>query len=134
MTHTGTEKRMKIGVFSRLADRTLSGQPVRFCDIRELAVAAEAVGLDSFWLPDHFIYRPHEADQIGCWEVLTFLSALASVTTKIALGSLVAATSFRNPALLAKMADALDEIADGRFLLIGSADWQFVLIGSADEC
>jgi probable F420-dependent oxidoreductase len=116
---------MKIGAFSRTGERTLNGQRVRFNDIKELAVAAEAVGLDSFWLPDHFIYRPHEPDQLGCWEVFTFLSALASVTATIALGPFVAATSFRNPALLAKMADALDEIAGGRFILgLGAGNWE----------
>ncbi len=125
MMQHGTKRRMKIGAFSRTGERTLNGQPVRFSDIKELALAAEAVGLDSFWLPDHFIYRPHEPDQLGCWEVFTFLSALASVTTKIALGPFVAATSFRNPALLAKMADALDEVAGGRFILgLGAGNWE----------
>src|SRR6185312_12985180 len=116
---------MKIGAFSRTAERKLDGQRVRFSDIKDLAAAAEAVGLDSFWLPDHLIYRPHEPDQLGCWEVFTCLSALASTTSKIALGSFVAATSFRNPALLAKMADTLDEISNGRFLLgLGSGNWE----------
>ncbi len=125
MTQDGIGRRMKIGAFSRTGEQTLDGQRVRFNDIKELAVAAESVGLDSFWLPDHFIYRPHEPDQLGCWEVFTFLSALASVTSKIALGPLVAATSFRNPALLAKMADALDEISDGRFILgLGAGNWE----------
>ncbi|HEY8292734.1 MAG TPA: LLM class flavin-dependent oxidoreductase [Thermomicrobiales bacterium] len=118
-------QRMKIGAFARTGERTLDEQRVRFTDIKELAVAAEAVGFDSFWLPDHFVYRPHEPDQLGCWEVFTFLSALASVTTTIALGPFVAATSFRNPALLAKMADALDEISDGRFILgLGAGNWE----------
>ena len=125
MMQDGIGRRMKIGAFSRTGERTLNGQRVRFSDIKELAVAAEAVGLDSFWLPDHFIYRPHEPDQLGCWEVFTFLSALASVTSKIALGPFVASTSFRNPALLAKMADAMDEISDGRFLLgLGAGNWE----------
>jgi len=125
MTQGGIGRRMKIGAFSRTGERTLDGQRIRFNDIKERAVAAEAVGLDSFWLPDHFIYRPHEPDQLGCWEVFTFLSALASVTTTIALGTFVAATSFRNPALLAKMADALDEVSGGRFLLgLGAGNWE----------
>ena len=125
MAQNGTGRRMKIGAFSRTGERTLDGQRIRFGDIKELAVAAESVDLDSFWLPDHFIYRPHESDQLGCWEVFTFVSALASVTSKIALGTFVAATSFRNPALLAKMADALDEIAGGRFLLgLGAGNWE----------
>lgn len=116
---------MKIGLFSRTGERTLYEERVRFGDIKDLALTAEAVGFDSFWLPDHFVYRPHEADQLGCWEVFTCLSALASATSTIALGSFVAATTFRNPALLAKIAATLDEISDGRFLLgLGAGNWE----------
>ncbi len=50
-------------------------------------------------------------------------SALAAVTTRIALGTLVACTSFRSPALLAKIADTLDEISGGRVLLGLGAGW-----------
>jgi alkanesulfonate monooxygenase SsuD/methylene tetrahydromethanopterin reductase-like flavin-dependent oxidoreductase (luciferase family) len=125
MAQDGSVRRMKIGAFARTGERTLHGQRVRFNDIKELVLTAEAVGFDSFWLPDHFIFRPHEPEQLGCWEVFTFLSALASATTTIALGPLVAATSFRNPALLAKMADSLDEIAGGRFILgLGAGNWE----------
>lgn len=125
MTQDGSGQRMKIGVISLLGERTLNGQTPQFSDIKELVVAAEAFGLDSFWLPDHFIYRPHEPDQLGCWEVFTFLSALASVTSTIALGPLVASALFRNPALLAKMAGSLDEIAGGRFILgLGAGNWE----------
>jgi len=125
MAQDGSGRRMKIGAFARTGERTLHGQRVRFNDIKELVLTAEAVGFDSFWLPDHFIFRPHEPEQLGCWEVFTFLSALASATTTIALGPLVAATSFRNPALLAKMADSLDEIAGGRFILgLGAGNWE----------
>ena len=49
------------------------------------------------------------------------LSALAAVTTRIELGTIVACTSFRNPALLAKMAVTLDEISGGRPILLGLA-------------
>ena len=116
---------MKIGAFSRTGERSLTSPRVRFGDIKELALAAEAVGFDSFWLPDHLIYRPHEPDRLGCWEVFTILSALAGVTSTIALGPLVAATSFRNPALLAKMAASLDDIAGGRFILgLGAGNWE----------
>src|SRR5581483_10879428 len=57
------------------------------------------------------------------WETFTMLSALAAVTTKITLGTIVACTSFRPPALLAKMADTIDEISDGRFILGLGAGW-----------
>lgn len=125
MAQGGTGRRMRIGAFARTGERTLDERRVRFGDIKDLALAAEAVGFDSFWLPDHLIYRPHEPDQLGCWEVFTFLSALAGVTSTIALGPLVAATPFRNPALLAKMADSLDEISGGRFILgLGAGNWE----------
>jgi probable F420-dependent oxidoreductase len=88
-----------------------------------MAVAAENVGLDSFWLADHFIFRSPGSDETGQWEALTYLSALAAVTSRITLGPMVVATSFRSPALLAKMADALDEISGGRFVLGLGSGW-----------
>ena len=88
-----------------------------------MAQISEQVGFDSLWLADHLIYRfPNEAESAP-WETLTMLSALAAVTTRITLGTLVLSTSFRPPAMLAKMADALDEISEGRFILGVGAGW-----------
>ena len=116
---------MKIGTFSRTGERTLLGQTPRFGDLRAIARTAQSVGLDSYWLPDHLVFRPHEPEQLGCWEVMTFLGGLAAATERIALGPLVAATTFRNPALLARMADSLDEISGGRFILgLGAGNWE----------
>ena len=83
----------------------------------------EQIGIDSFWTADHLVYRFPGEEERGCWEVFTFLSALAAVTTRLTLGPLVACNSFRNPALLAKMADSLDEISNGRFILGLGAGW-----------
>src|SRR5437588_3146547 len=113
MTSGVTGRRMKLGVMPSLGEGSLAGATPQYSDIQEMAQTAEAIGLDSFWLADHLIYRYPDRDENGCWEVFTFLSALASVTSRIALGPLVACTSFRNPALLAKMADSLDEISGG---------------------
>lgn len=88
-----------------------------------MAQAAEQSGLDSFWLADHLIYRFPGQDELAPWEAFTMLSALAAVTTRIEIGSIVACTSFRPPALLAKMADTLDEISSGRFILGLGAGW-----------
>ena len=123
MAEATTGRRMRLGTMPSLQQGSLRGATPRYRDIQELALTAEALGLDSFWLADHLIFRRPGGDHVGTWEGFTFLSALAAVTTRLALGPLVTCTSFRNPALLAKMADSLDEIADGRFILGLGCGW-----------
>ncbi len=120
---TTPQQRMKIGIVLDIVEGSLDGRTPTFRDLREMAQIAEQVGLDSIWLADHLIYRfPNEAESAP-WEALTMLCALAAVTTHITLGTLVVCTSFRPPAMLAKMADALDEISGGRFILGLGAGW-----------
>jgi alkanesulfonate monooxygenase SsuD/methylene tetrahydromethanopterin reductase-like flavin-dependent oxidoreductase (luciferase family) len=121
--HTTPQQRMKIGITLDISEGSLNGRTPTFQDLREMALVAEQVGLDSLWLADHLIYRfPNQAESAP-WEALTMLSALAAVTTHITLGTLVICTSFRPPAMLAKMADALDEVSGGRFILGLGAGW-----------
>jgi alkanesulfonate monooxygenase SsuD/methylene tetrahydromethanopterin reductase-like flavin-dependent oxidoreductase (luciferase family) len=51
------------------------------------------------------------------------LAALAATTRRVQIASFVACALYRNPALLAKMADTLDEVSDGRFVLALGAGW-----------
>lgn len=117
------QRQMKLGWLASLDEDGYEGKAPRFRDIQAMAQGAERIGLDSFWLADHFFYRAPEGKETGQWEAFTFLSALAASTSRIALGPMVAATSFRNPTLLAKMADSLDEISGGRFILGIGAGW-----------
>lgn len=126
MSSVPLQARMRLGVIADLDEGSHEGRTPRYRDIQAMAQLAEQVGLDSFWLADHLIVRRAEhvdVDENGTWESFTFLSALADATSRIQLGPLVAATSFRNPALLAKMADALDEISAGRFILGLGSGW-----------
>ncbi len=90
--------------------------------MRDMAVTAEAIGLDSLWLGDHLIYRTDD-EVTGPWEAWSMLAAIAAVTNRIQLGPLVAATSFHSPAMLAKKAATVDEIANGRLILGLGAGW-----------
>jgi probable F420-dependent oxidoreductase len=120
-----TKQRVKLGWVCDLSEGSHEGRTPRYHEVQQMAQEAERIGLDSFWVADHFLYRPPQegAQLVGQWEAFTFLSALAAATSRITLGPMVAATSFRNPALLAKMADSLDEISDGRFVLGVGAGW-----------
>ncbi len=116
-------RRMKIGLSLSLSERSLNGQTPTYRDVQAMAQEAEHIGCDSVWLADHLLSRFPGQDESGQWEVFSFLAALAANTSRIALGPLVACTSFRNPALLAKIADSLDEISQGRFILGLGAGW-----------
>ena len=85
-----------------------------------IAREAEQLGYDSVWVSDHFISPSGRPYGLEAW---TVLSALASATHKIRLGTYVLCNQFRHPSLLAKMASTLDNISKGRLELGVGAGW-----------
>ena len=114
---------MKIGVVVPIETAPETGQVVPYAETRAFALQAEAAGFDAIWLYDHLLYRAPDQPTEGIWEAWTVLSALATVTTRVELGTLVLCTPFRNPAVLAKMAVTLDEVSGGRVILGLGAGW-----------
>jgi probable F420-dependent oxidoreductase len=96
---------------------------VRWPEYLDLARCAEDSGLDAIWVGEHLLYRWPNRPPRGPWEAWTMMAALAAATSRVSIGPLVAATSFHNPALLAKQAATIDEIAGGRFVLGLGAGW-----------
>ena len=95
-------------------------------DILEEARTAEASGWHGVWLADHYMpdtgdTRPARGDAYECWALLP---ALAAVTERVRIGTLVSPTSVHHPALLAKRAVTIDRLSGGRMVLGLGAGWQ----------
>jgi alkanesulfonate monooxygenase SsuD/methylene tetrahydromethanopterin reductase-like flavin-dependent oxidoreductase (luciferase family) len=124
---------MQIGLMIRSGNNGGNGaiNAHRWETLREMALLAEEIGVDTLGAPDHLLFRNDpssgvslpEGETRGTWEVFTLLTAIAAVTKRVTLLPLVACTSFRSPAMLAKIADTLDEVSNGRLLLGLGSGW-----------
>ena len=129
---------MKIGVCLPHETDAMGGATATGSEVMSLARLAEDIGFDSVWMVDHFCYSAAaemaalgatppaelEGKKYGAWECLTLAAALARETQRVELGTLVVNTGYRNPALLARMADTIDELSGGRLILgVGAGDF-----------
>lgn len=95
-----------------------------FDRVVELAQAAEGAGFDLVTVMDHFYQIPIVAPETEpMLEAYATLAALAQVTRRVRLGTLVSGVTYRNPALLAKTVTTLDTISHGRAVFGIGAAW-----------
>jgi alkanesulfonate monooxygenase SsuD/methylene tetrahydromethanopterin reductase-like flavin-dependent oxidoreductase (luciferase family) len=88
---------------------------------RDRVVEVEQLGYDGVYVWDHLVHRTQEPSD-PLFDGLTLLAAASQVTSRVALGTLVASPTLRHPVLLAKQAMTLDNLCDGRLELgIGAA-------------
>src|SRR5205814_641746 len=74
---------------------------VRWPELAAMARLGEQLGFDSIWVGDHLLYRDETYGARGPWEAWTQLAGIAAVTSRIAIGPLVACTILHNPGMLA---------------------------------
>jgi len=119
---------MRVGLALPHYDFSLpGGEPITFARVAQVATTAERLGFDSVWMSDHFFTSLEryggDAELRGSLEPLTTLAALASLTERVRLGTLVLSAGFRHPAVLAKTATAIDLLSGGRLDLGLGAGW-----------
>jgi probable F420-dependent oxidoreductase len=95
-------------------------------EVLEQARVADGTGWYGVWLADHYMPNtgdttPARGDTFECWALLP---ALAAVTERVRIGTLVSPTSVHHPALLAKRASTIDWLSGGRMVLGLGAGWQ----------
>jgi F420-dependent oxidoreductase-like protein len=95
-------------------------------EVAEVAVHCEQQGWDGVYISDHFMPNREGTETadgpvLECW---TSMAALAALTSRVRIASLVCGNTYRHPAVLANMAASVDQISAGRFVLGLGAGWQ----------
>lgn len=95
-------------------------------DLAELVRHVEATGWDGVYVADHFMgdggtFGPEESPLL---EATATLAALAGLTSRVRLGTIVLGVTYRHPAVLANWAATVDHASAGRLVLGIGAGWQ----------
>jgi len=104
--------------------------------IRRVAEVAEELGFAAIWTTDHIVLPSQHIRRFGgepYYELLTTLSYLAGITSRVRLGTSVVVLPYRHPLLVAKQVATIDQLSDGRLILGVAAGWmeeEFAALGA----
>jgi len=113
---------MSLGVNIPNSERALFPGTPHYADMLAMSQAAVDSGLEVLWFDDHFSFTSDD-DLRGAWDAWTLMAAIAATVPDVYLGPMVACTAYRNPGVIAKMTEMIQDISQGRFILGLGAGW-----------
>jgi F420-dependent oxidoreductase-like protein len=108
---------MKLGVMIE------SQEGVGWDEWKNIVQWTEELGFESLWRSDHFFSFFGPTRNIDSLDTMIAHTYTAAATSRIRFGPLVLSMTFRHPAVLARMAAAVDQLSGGRFVLGVGAGW-----------
>jgi alkanesulfonate monooxygenase SsuD/methylene tetrahydromethanopterin reductase-like flavin-dependent oxidoreductase (luciferase family) len=129
---------MKTGLLLPAWSHAVAGATLNSRELLDFAAQAVSAGFESLWVSDHFLNEPYvdyaavdiqfpeeyRGIKSGQWECWSLMAALAARIPAVTLGTLVSNTAFRNPALLARIIDTVDDLSGGRVVAgLGAGDF-----------
>jgi F420-dependent oxidoreductase-like protein len=108
---------MKLGVMIE------SQEGVGWDEWKNIVQWTEELGFESLWRSDHFFSFFGASRNIDSLDTMIAHTYTAAASSRIKFGPLVLAMTFRHPAVLARMAAAVDQLSGGRFILGVGAGW-----------
>jgi alkanesulfonate monooxygenase SsuD/methylene tetrahydromethanopterin reductase-like flavin-dependent oxidoreductase (luciferase family) len=109
-------KPFEIGLVLPLLQRGPERTTPRWTEIRQLALLGEESGYDTLWIIDELLWQVEGEPPQGVWDGVSMAGAVAAVTSRIKVGSWVLSALHRNPGIIAKTVETLDEISGSRFV------------------
>ncbi len=94
-------------------------------ELRDVAQAAEGLGFDALYFPDHLVNEGPERQRLPfpAYDPIVIAALAAEVTTRIRIGHLVLCNLFRHPAVTARSLATLDELSGGRLIAGLGTGW-----------
>ncbi len=108
---------MKLGVMIE------SQEGVGWTEWKDIVRWTEELGFESLWRSDHFFSFFGPSRNVDSLDTLVAHTYTAAASSRIRFGPLVLSMTFRHPAILARMAAAIDQLSGGRFILGVGAGW-----------
>ncbi len=117
-----TRRAASLSLMVPVSQRATFPDTPHFADILEISQLAERIGIEGLWFADHFSFTS-ETDLRGSWDAWTLMAAIAASVPNVQIGPLVACTAYRNPGVIAKMTEMIQDASGGRFILGLGAGW-----------